>query len=455
MSLGMGPTWGRGSRSLRDRSLTVAALLFAFVGPAVAQVVLVLPDGTPAPALYDLGAGDSGQVATARFRLHNTSTAGATVSSLSVAGVGFSLTAPATPFGIPAQDAVDFTVNFQATGAGSYSAALRADGIAILLTASVLPSLTYRTDNAGGLVPLTALDFGAVVRGTVAHRRVTVRNETSSILTVPTISVQGEGFTLAGAPSGQTLQPQQGGEFNVAYNPQAAGAGQGTLVIGGRTFPLLGTATEPPLPKVSLAIDLQPAASARQGNLVIRFDAPAQTAGTGTATLDFGGPADATIAFAAGGRTATFQVAPGDTQAVLAFQTGTTAGTLAFTVQLGQSTDQQSVVIAPAKPTVTASLGIRSSGSVEIRVTGFDNTRTLGGLVFTFYDGAGKTLVSIPSDATSEFAKFFAASDLGGVFLLRSVFPVSGDASQIGSCDVTLANSAGTTIQRVATFSIL
>jgi hypothetical protein len=430
-------------------------LLFA-VSPVFAQVVLVLPDGTPAPGLYDLGAVDSGQVATARFRLRNTSAASATVSSLSVAGVGFSLVAPPTPFGIPAQGAIDFTVNFQAIGTGSYSAVFRADGIAILLTASVLPSLTYRTDSVNGLVLLTALDFGGVVSGTVAQRRVTVRNETSAILTVPTISVQGDGFTLAaGAPSGQTLQPQQGGEFGVAFNPQAGGARQGTMVIGGRTFPLSGTGTAPPLPKVSLAIDLQPAASARQGNLVVHFDAPAQVAGTGTATLEFGGPADATIAFAAGGRTATFQVAPGNTQAVLAFQTGTTAGTLTFSAQLGQSTDQQSVVIVPAKPTVTASVGIRSSGSVEIRVTGFDNTRSLGGLVFTFYDGAGKTLISIPSDATADFAKFFAASDLGGVFLLRSIFPVSGDASQIGSCDVTLANSAGTTIQRVATFSIL
>uniref|UniRef100_Q029I0 Abnormal spindle-like microcephaly-associated protein ASH domain-containing protein n=1 Tax=Solibacter usitatus (strain Ellin6076) TaxID=234267 RepID=Q029I0_SOLUE len=447
---------GRGFQVLRDRSLTVAALFFAAVSSSFGQVVLVLPDGAPAPGLYDLGAVDSGQIATARFRLRNTSAGAATVSSLSVAGVGFGVNAPSTPFGIPALDAVDFTINFQATGAGSYSAALRADGIAILLTASVLPSLTYRADGANGLVLLTGLDFGAVVRGTAAQRRVTVRNETSVILNIPAISVQGEGFTLAaGAPFGQILQPQQGGEFNVVFSPLATGAGQGTLVIGGRTFPLSGTGTEPPLPKVSLAIDLQPVASARQGNIVIRFDAPAQTTGMGTATLEFGGSADAAIAFASGGRTATFAIASGDTQAVLGFQTGTSAGTITFSVQLGQSTERQSVAIPAAKPTVTASAGVRSSGAVEVRVTGFDNTRTLGGLVFTFYDGAGKTLASVPDDAAADFARFFAASDLGGVFQLRAIFPVGGDASQISSCDVTLANSAGTTIQRIATFSIL
>jgi len=203
-------------------------LLLLAVSPAFAQVVLVLSDGTPAPGLYDLGAVDSGQVATARLRLRNMSTTGATVSSLSLAGVGFSLTAPATPFGIPALGAVDFTVNFQATGTGSYSAGLRADGIAILLTASVLPSLTYRTDGSNGLALLTGLDFGAVARGTTAQRRVTVRNETAGILSVPPISVQGEAFALAaGAPSGQVLQPQQGGEFNVVFSPQSTGARQG------------------------------------------------------------------------------------------------------------------------------------------------------------------------------------------------------------------------------------
>ena len=43
----------------------------------------------------------------------------------------------------------------------------------------------------------------------------------------------------------------------------------------------------------------------------------------------------------------------------------------------------------------------------------------------------------------ADFARYFAASDLGGVFLLRAVFPVTGDATLVASCDATLANSAG------------
>jgi hypothetical protein len=426
-------------------------LLFLIAAPAFAQFDLTLADGTPVPPVYDLGQTDPGQTLSARFRLRNHSSTAATLTSLSLAGAGFTLTAPTVPVGIPAQGAIDLTVNFLAADTGAYSAALHADGIGVLLTATVVPSLTYRLDNAGTLVPLVSIDFGSVLRGGTAQRRITLRNETSVILIVPPISVQGDSFALSGAPpSGQSLQPQQGSEFTIVFTSRATGPAQGTLVIGARTFPLSATGADPPLPEPSIAIQLQSAASAQQGMLVVRFDSPAQTAGNGAATLDFSGAPDTAIAFAAGGRSAAFTVAPGDTQASLAFQTGTTSGTLTFTVKLGEARVQQSVTIAAAAAGVTASQGIRSGGALEIRVTGYDNTRTAGAIAFTFYDPAGKTLASVRADNTADFARFFASSDLGGVFQLRAVFPVSGDASGVAACDVALTNSAGTTVQRVA-----
>jgi hypothetical protein len=82
-----------------------------------------------------------------------------------------------------------------------------------------------------------------------------------------------------------------------------------------------------------------------------------------------------------------------------------------------------------------------------VDVTGFDNTRSIGALAFTFYDSSGNVLPSgsIQTNAAGDFAKYFSGSDLGGAFILRAVFPVTGDTSRIASCDVTLANSAGTT----------
>jgi hypothetical protein len=204
---------------------------------------------------------------------------------------------------------------------------------------------------------------------------------------------------------------------------------------------------DPPLPKPFLTVDLKQVASAQQGTVIIRFDTPAKGTGTGSLTMDFRGATDSTVAFASGGRTASFGIAPGDTQASVAFQTGTTAGILVFTAQLGGATDQLSLAIPNAPAVVSATQGQRAPSSIQVDVTAFDNTRTLNRLSFTFYDLAGTLLPSgsIQSDAAAEFARYFAGSDLGGAFVLRAVFPVTGDTSRIAACDVTLTNSAGST----------
>ena len=424
-------------------------LLSLFLAPAAhAQFNLLLVNGStekPAPAVYDFGSLYAGETASANFRVRNTSSAPATLTTLAVAGVGFTLTSPTLPVGLAPQGAVDLTVVFGTINTGAYSASLHADGIAILLTATLAPRLTYRTDAPGTVFP-GPVDFGSVVTGSGAARGITFRNETSLVLTVPSIAVQGTDFSLqAAAPSGQTLQQGQGGEFTLMFTPQISGARQGSLIIGDRSYPLLGTGVDPPLPKPTVSLDLKQVASAQQGALIVRFDAPAQTRGTGTATLDFQGAADSAMVFASGGRSATFVIAPGDMQTALPFQTGTTAGVLTFTAQIGSASDRQSVTIAAGPPVVSTIQAVRSPGAVEIQVTGFDNTRSLGALSFTFYDAAGNPLApgAIRADAAADFAKYFAASTLGGVFLLRAVFPVTGDATLVTSCEATLTNSAG------------
>ena len=130
-----------------------------------------------------------------------------------------------------------------------------------------------------------------MVPGVWRRARHQFQNETPLVLTVPAISVQGSDFALlAAAPSGQALQPGQGGEFTIVFTPQTTGARQGSLTIGDRSYPLLGTGVDPPLPKPMVSLDLKQTASAQQGTLIVRFDAPAQTRGTGTATLDFQRP---------------------------------------------------------------------------------------------------------------------------------------------------------------------
>lgn len=443
-----------------NRQVLRALLLAALTIPsATAQFELFLVDGNaerPAPAVYDFGSLYGGESISARFRIRNTSSAAATLNVLALAGEGFTLSSLTVPIGLNAQASVDFTVEFRAAEAGKYSAALRSEGISVLLTATVLPRLTYRVDSGtpGAVaVPLGAtVNFGTVTRGGSAQRRFLIDNQTPLLMTVPAISVQGGDFTLLGAaPTGMLLQPQQGAEFTVRFSPLAAGRRDGTLGIGDRTYSLSGAGADAPLPKPLLSVDLKQTASAQQGALTVRFDAPAQVSGTGTVTLDFrpasSGATDSAIAFAAGGRTVTFAVSPGDTQASFPFQTGTTAGVLTFTVQLGLSTEQQAVTIPGAAALVTLVQGARAQASLEIRVTGFDNTRSLSQLSFTFYGASGSVIApgTIRLDAAPDFARYYATSDVGGAFLLRAVFPVTGDASAIAAFEVGLTNLSGST----------
>ncbi len=404
------------------------------------------------PPICDFGTQYTGESATTHFRLRNTSAAAATLTVLTVAGAGFTMLPPSLPVALAPQASTDFSVVFRAGDPGTYSASLQANGIAVLLTAAVAPRLTYRVDTG---VPFPGpLDFGSHGAGATVQRRIAIQNDTNLPLSVPAISVNGADFALCGtAPSGQTLQPRQGGEFTLEFSPLATGARQASLIIGDRTYPMTGIGLDPPLPKPTVSLDLKQAASAQQGVLIVRFDAPAQSSGIGTATLDFRGTPDAAMAFASGGRSATFVIAPGDVQAVLPFQTGTTAGVLTFVVQVGEASDRQSLSIAGAPPAINTAQAARLSGALEVRVAGFDNTRSLAGLTFTFYDAAGVPIPpgAIPSDAGPQAAQYFASSDLGGTFMLRAVFPIAGDASRVASCEATLANSAGSAkTQRIA-----
>jgi hypothetical protein len=266
------------------------------------------------------------------------------------------------------------------------------------------------------------------------------------------------------APGGLALPAGQSTDFYVQFTPTATGARSGSLVIGGSTYTLTGTGIQPPLPNPVLSINLPQPLSAQQGAVTVTLDAVSKVSGSGTLTLDFqpapGLADDPTIMFLLGGRTALISVVPGDTQVhfgpqpMALFQTGSTAGTLVFTVQLGGVTAQQTIVILPSAVGMTSVQGVRSTAGVEVQVTGFDNTRTAGQLTFTFFDSAGNAIApgAVRTDATASFAAYFQNSSLGGVFLLTAVFPVTGDPSKIGAFQVQSANSAGTAQTARTTF---
>jgi Abnormal spindle-like microcephaly-assoc'd, ASPM-SPD-2-Hydin len=468
------------------RAWGATAALLVLASAARAQFSFSVVNGStasPIQAVYQFPTVSTGGGATAQFEVVNTSSAAATLTLLTVEGSGYTLSnGPTLPLQMNPQASATFTVTFQAsstcTPANSNDAILSADGVSTYLTINVVPGLWYQVQTSSGTQSLngTPINFGSVSVGQTDSLAFAAINGCSQSFVVATISASGGGFSLSGPnPSNLTLQPGNQAGFSVQFEPSGEGTQTGTLTIGTATYPLTGTGTGSSTgtgtgtgtgsgsgsgsgtsaPQISITITPSGVQSNQQASVAVNFASPATAAGSGTLTLQFqpliAGASDPAVLFAAGGQSMPFTFNAGDTVATfssgysVAFQTGTTAGTITFTAQVGSSSSQQSITIPPEEVGFTALEDIPDQGSMQVQVTGFDNTRTAGQLAFTFYDANGDLLSpgTISANATSAFSQYFAGS-AGGSFVLNVVFPVSGDASIITFFQVSITNSAGT-----------
>jgi hypothetical protein len=222
---------------------------------------------------------------------------------------------------------------------------------------------------------------------------------------------------------------------------------------------LTGTAFEPPFTRPSVVLTSAVSESAKQGRVAVRFSARSRAAGSGRLKLEFqpAPPAkdnDSTILFPqSNSRSVPFTVAEGDSEAKFGaateafFQTGTTAGTIVFTAEVGGFTEQITVFIPPASAKFERSSALREGNSLAVQVSGFDNTQSGGEMGFTFYDRSGKIVQpgTLKANATQDFASYFGTSTLGGAFSLRATFPVAGNASEIDGVEIEYRNPAGVT----------
>jgi hypothetical protein len=213
------------------------------------------------------------------------------------------------------------------------------------------------------------------------------------------------------------------------------------------------------VPTFSLKLSAETITSQQKVNLTVQFATPATVQAIGTLTMQFAPSisnvtTDPAIVFAAtngrqlqlnvaaGAQTATYQG-----QSNIAFQTGTTAGVLTFTLAFPNTTTYtQSFTISPATIHITSASAVRQNPNLLFTLNGYDNTYSAGQLSFTFYDTSGKLITpnGIAVNALANFQQlFFTNNTGGGAFSMQASFPVTGDVTQVGSVAVTLNNSAG------------
>jgi Abnormal spindle-like microcephaly-assoc'd, ASPM-SPD-2-Hydin len=436
---------------------------------ALAQIQVFEYNGTtetPVGSLYKVGAATPGDTIATRFRVHNTGITPATFQTLSLAGVGFQITAaPSLPYILAPGGEAEFDVGFSPATIGTYTAFMLVNTLNITLQGTAVASATLSL--AGSSTALAAgatIQFGSVTVGQSAQQKLTLSNPGSTALTVQSLTVTGTGFSgPTGLAAPLQLPPGQSASFTITFQPASGQAASGTLTVDGRAFTLAGLGLTPSLatlPPVTLALASTAGASAQQNSLSIKLAGPSPVSGSGTVTMTFvpvvaGVTDDPTVQFLTGKtRLATVNFAQGSStgtfngQSSIAFATGATAGTITFSLTLSGDTQSQisSLAIAPAPIYLDSATGLRLAGELDISVAGFDNTYSASQMAFTFYNLSGAAVQpgAITVNAASTFQQYFATTQVGGMFLLLARFPVTGDTTQIGSFTMQMTNSAGT-----------
>jgi hypothetical protein len=193
----------------------------------------------------------------------------------------------------------------------------------------------------------------------------------------------------------------------------------------------------------------------------------------GTITLTFSpdsGPDDPNVQFTSGGRTVTFQIPAGSSQAQFVpsapgVQTGTVAGTITLTLTLTAAgvditpapAPTQVLVVAKSAPVITSATVTSVSGGFNLVVVGFSTTRDMVSAAITFTPTSGITLnsnstsVSLSQVFTTWYQSSASAS-FGSMFSLEIPFTIQNGANPLASVSVALTNSQGTSAVATAAF---
>ena len=282
------------------------------------------------------------------------------------------------------------------------------------------------------------------------------------------------GLSLNSTTGGLTGTPTQAGEST--FTVRVTDSAQSTA---SQQFTLTVSVNPPPTPYVDGLYSSHPLQ--RAFGIFIDTDYPLTI--TGTVTLSFtpdviGLADDPAIQFAGGGRTLNFTIEAGEYFATFAgtaaYQSGTVAGTIKFTMtQLqagGQSYlpdpdpyDEMQYTIARSAPVITSVQVSKVSPGFSVLIRGYSTPLEMTQATFVFT--AQTPIFQLPNctpsssetcrSSTSSFVvpldSVFGAwyggpssTPFGSQFLYTQMFTVQGDVNAISEVSVTLQNSRGT-----------
>jgi len=161
-------------------------------------------------------------------QLSNTGNTSFTVTQVTAAGAGVSVSGLAVPATIAPSQSVPLTVTFAPTAGGAVAGGLTVtnDG-----GVNVVAAVTGTGVQAGLSVTPSSASFGSVVTGNTNSQTIQVKNSGTASLTVSQVAASGSGFSVSGVSAPLTLAPGASSTFNVQYAPTTAGAVNGSVSI--------------------------------------------------------------------------------------------------------------------------------------------------------------------------------------------------------------------------------
>ena len=415
----------------------------------------------------DFGTVPAGGYVEYRARLRNLTATNVILELLYVPpGTAFSLVNPPDVLrSIAPNGFADFTLRFAPASAASFTGQLKVNSAVYQLQGrgGGFPALQRSVNGSWlELVSGTTVDLGSVPANTSQTFDFRLSNTTSAPLIADPFALTGSGGQLNGLPSGVITVPAGLTlPFSLVIQSSQSGVLNLTLASGTRAWPIKVTVLAPAIPQPKLTISNL--ASGQETPIGLRLDSAAPATTDGVITIDFKPAAgltdDRAIAFLPSGqRSVPFHVTAGSTTvtfsgaATVSLQTGTTAGTVNFILNIGSSTYTQSIPIAAAAPACESTGGSITTNMVDLDILAFDNVRSLSKASFSFWltDGSRLAQGPIDIDVTSAFRDYYQQNpNAAGAFRLHVRFPVSGTSSLLKGVDITLTNGVAPATQKI------
>jgi hypothetical protein len=183
------------------------------------------------PSSVNFGSIVAGKKISQVVSVANTGNISVNISQVNVSSSQFSVSGLTMPFSLPVGQSSNFQVWFDATAAGNFTGTLTLRTDTGVASEQVALAGTSTTAPQQIRVTPASLNLGSATVGTTVKGTVTVSNVGGSDLTISSISVPGNPFTVSGLMTPSTIAPGASNSFNVTYSPTAPVTSSGSVRI--------------------------------------------------------------------------------------------------------------------------------------------------------------------------------------------------------------------------------